>query len=220
MRFSDLPTPGYLSSRFFRKYGVLSHRTSVCSLRTLWTRDSKAPSPRFWGGGKLFERLACTVLTLAQAINIFDSGDHSQVSEWLAKDYTATQPSGVDSEASGNAAFEAIKSLHEKLLTEYRHVLTSTIVVDMENGYKIMSYADMYANLLAVSALNPMKISDPDGKKWDLKVPCFSEWDLVKDANSKHHGLLIKSTKAIFDQNEVLERVKQKGVDVTGWLSK
>ncbi|KAK4614034.1 hypothetical protein CLAFUW4_09533 [Fulvia fulva] len=82
----------------------------------------------------------------------------------------------------------------------------------------IISYANTYTNILAVSALDPLNVSDPDGKKWDTVVPTFSEWDLAKDANAKHDELLIQSTKFMVDQNEVLGRVKAKGVDVSDWL--
>ena len=158
------------------------------------------------------------VLTSSQATKVFDSRDHRTIQEWITSDFTVVQPDGLHSKGSAQENFESAKQLYDKLLTEHRHIPVSTVVIDTKDGYKVMTHAMMCANLLAVSAVNPAKVSAPDGSTWDTVVPVFGEMDLVKDEKAKHHGLLVRQLRFVIDQNEILKGVQARGLSVPSFL--
>lgn len=160
------------------------------------------------------------ILNDSKATKIFDSRDHRTIMEWITEDFSVVQPDGSRGKGNAQESFNNAKQVYDKLLTDHRHVPVSTIVVETKDGYKVMTHAMMCGNLLAVSALNPTKVSAPDGSKWDLTVPVFGELDLVKDANAKHHGLLVRQVRFVIDQNEILKGVQARGLSIPSFLQK
>lgn len=155
-----------------------------------------------------------------EATKLFDSRDHRTIMEWITEDFSVVQPDGSRGKGNAQESLNNAKQVYDKLLTDHGHVPVSTIVVETKDGYKVMTHAMMCGNLLAVSALNPTKVSAPDGSKWDLTVPVFGELDLVKDANAKHHGLLVRQVRFVIDQNEILKGVKARGLSIPSLLQK
>ncbi|WPB07598.1 uncharacterized protein RHO25_012259 [Cercospora beticola] len=106
------------------------------------------------------------ILNDSKATKIFDSRDHRTIMEWITEDFSVVQPDGSRGKGNAQESFNNAKQVYDKLLTDHRHVPVSAIVVETKDGYKVMTHAMMCGNLLAVSALNPTKVSAPDGSNW------------------------------------------------------
>lgn len=60
--------------------------------------------------------------------------------------------------------------------------------------------------------------SDADGSKWDMMISVSGEFDVAKDSEAKHHGMLVKQVQFIIEQNEKLKGFKAGGIAVPSFL--
>lgn len=127
----------------------------------------------------------------------------------LLDDFVYTKSTG-ESFPPGQASLEANAKDYSAFFTAYHHEPYFIICWENKDGWEMTGNAWAYVNLPGQSSAGE-KITDLEGKRWDMRVPGGFHFVYVKD-EKKAGGIGLKSTGITSDSGPVVVELLKRGV--------
>ncbi|KAI4178882.1 MAG: hypothetical protein L6R41_008161 [Letrouitia leprolyta] len=117
-------------------------------------------------------------------------------SEWHTDDYTIEKTDGSVVQGGKEAWTQGAPDMF-KPFKAHRHVPNMAVVMDIPDGYMMLTQANVYGKLHAPSPAP--KVQDHDGNEWDVMTPGAFRFTFKKDGGAQHDGLKMQSTSIFLD---------------------
>ena len=133
--------------------------------------------------------------------------------DWVADDYSNTMHTAEHVSNSKEEAWDHHDAFYSKPLAAHTHTPSTIIAIEKSDGWDVYSHTLLYLNLEGTPASEEKKVrNDDDGLEYDMVLPAFYIFDLVKDPAGKHHGIKIRHTKTVLDAGSVDQALARRGV--------
>jgi hypothetical protein len=139
-------------------------------------------------------------------VHTYEFDTRTWESKRYTSDFTYVAPDGQVHEGR-DKALEAIKTTYAPL-TAQCHRPYFMVCTETEEGYDMIGQATLYANLSGEPAAGESKVTDKDGKKWDLAIPGAFHFWCVKTED----GFLLKRTEMHADTGPLVMGLLKRGV--------
>lgn len=114
---------------------------------------------------------------------------------------------------SGDRAFSQARiKLYAEPLGEHAHFNETLVAIGSSGGYDVYAQMLLFENVACSPAEGEIKVKDEKGKEWEVQIPVYYHFNLVKDSTAKHDGLKIRHISTIKDTGVVNDKLDARGI--------